>query len=199
MGGGDLGAHCSLPAVFFPSLHSSLSKSGPNGGSGLALYNQPPLQMESSTSYLLSLPAEILEVVIDEACASSADLSVLGLVCRGLHSFITPRLYKSVNLVGYERAKQFSSTISQRPKLAPLVRKLQIHSHGTDEVEDENCSEDFHSTITQLINLESLALRTDFFNRSKAQKIGIICRPHEVLSTLRSSKQNITPGQWHLG
>ncbi|KAJ6001929.1 hypothetical protein N7522_007156 [Penicillium canescens] len=142
--------------------------------------------MASSTSCLLSLPAEILEVVIDEACASSADLSVLGLVCRGLHSFITPRLYKSVNLVGYERAKQFSSTISQRPKLAPLVRKLQIHSHGTDEVEDENCSEDFDSTITQLINLESLALRTDFFNRSKAQKIGIICRPHKVLPALRS-------------
>ncbi|KAJ5775705.1 uncharacterized protein N7511_000716 [Penicillium nucicola] len=182
MEGGGL---CSLAVVSFPNFHSSLSKSGPNGEPGLALRDQPPLQMDSSSLHLLSLPAEILEAVIDEACSSAADLCRLGLVCRGLYSFITPNLYRSVSLVGYESAKKFSWAISQRLELAPLVRELQIHSHATDEVEDENCSEDFDSTITQLINLGSLALRTDFFNRSKAQKIGVLCRPHEVLPALR--------------
>jgi hypothetical protein len=191
MGVGGLLAGCSLAAVSFPSFHSSLSRLNTRNDSGLTLPNQPSLLMESSTSRLLSLPAEILEVVIDEACSSAADLSTLSLVCRGLHWFITPSLYRSINLVGYKSAKQFAWTIFQRPDFAPLVRKLQIHSHGTDENEDENCSEDFDSTITQLINLNSLALRTDFFNRSKAQKLGIICRPHEVLPALRSSKQDI--------
>ncbi|KAJ5317461.1 hypothetical protein N7508_001969 [Penicillium antarcticum] len=175
----------SLAAVSFPTFYPSLSKQGPNSKPGLAPHDQLTLQMDSSSSRLLSLPAEILEIVIDEACSSAADLSLLGLVCRGLHSFITPNLYKSINLVGYESAKQFSWTISQRCELALLVRELQIHSHGTDENEDENCSEDFDSTITRFINLESLALRTDFFSRSKAQKISIICRPHEVLPALR--------------
>ncbi|KAJ5091183.1 hypothetical protein NUU61_006053 [Penicillium alfredii] len=140
--------------------------------------------MESFTSHLLELPPEILEAVLLALPPSSSRLAAVSCVCRRLHFVSIPLLYRSVALRSPEHGKQFCWTVRHGADVIPHVRELQIHYHETDD-ESDDCPEDLYPVFTQLVNLESLVVRSDWFDPKTASRTSLISGPQEVLPNLR--------------
>lgn len=134
---------------------------------------------------LLHLPLEILEHIASAIRPSLRSLSIFAQACRTLYSISTPVLYKSVVFRSLESARHFSDTISHSPNLIPLVRELQIHYHDLDE-DSSDSPEDVEPTLVKLVHLQSLVVRTNWFDYQKAIKTRLINNPSEAFPALRS-------------
>lgn len=123
---------------------------------------------------LLDLPDELIESVILPLGTdghSSCHFRAVARVCRRLHEIVTPMIYRNVWLRDSTAGDMFAAAITNRPGLIPHVRGLQIHNHGNYEYDDAKkppfpCPEDWEPTVAQLLNLEFLAMRTDWFQSS---------------------------------
>ncbi|KAJ5358172.1 hypothetical protein N7541_005330 [Penicillium brevicompactum] len=80
---------------------------------------------------------------------------------------------------------RFIETATSSHCVTSLIREVQIHYHVLDEETDDS-PEDIEPVLSNLVNLESLVIRTSWFDTDKAKKMQLLCRPQETLSALRS-------------
>ncbi|KAJ5805110.1 hypothetical protein N7474_010997 [Penicillium riverlandense] len=143
--------------------------------------------MESSSAKgLVALPQEIIEAILVELGSSS--FRPISHVCRSLRSICLPFLYRSIVLRDPNQAEAFLATLSQSPHSIPLlVRELQIHYHNTlDEKDNPTTSpEHLDPLIMKLSSLESLVIKSDFFDYTAAEKISLLRQP-ELFPSLTS-------------
>lgn len=141
--------------------------------------------MESSTSRFLALPTEIIKAILLALRPSLSSLNSVSRVSRRLNAVSIPLLYRLVIIRSPQHGEKFSRTVSHCPNLTLLVRELQIHYH---ETKDDECPEDLDPVIAQLVNLESLVVRGDWFNYKAALQTNLIRRHQDILPNLRSCK-----------
>lgn len=137
---------------------------------------------------LVALPQEIIETILIETRPS--DLRSISHVCRSLHAICLSHLYRSIVLRNPNQAERFLATLSQSPhSIPPLVRELQIHYHNTlDEKGRPTTSpEHLDPIIAKLSRLESLVIKSDFFNYTAAEKISLLREP-ELFPSLTSCR-----------
>lgn len=140
--------------------------------------------MESSTSSLLELPHDLVEAIAFAIRPDLKTLDAFSRVCRSLYTISIPVLYRSVALRSPQGTSRFSSTIAHPPHLISPVRELQIHYHDLDE-ETDDCPEDADPVLAKLVNLESLTVRTNWFNWNKAFTTSLIRDPQRTFPALR--------------
>lgn len=143
-------------------------------------------QMVSSTPMgLLSLPQEIINAILTEIGDSIMTYRSLARVCRTFNALANPFVYESVIIRQPSTGEKFAEAMTNAPHLNPLVHKLQIHLHGTEDDVPFNVPEDFDSVLPKLVNLESLVIKSDYFDNEPDDNI--FSRPG-VLPALRSCK-----------
>lgn len=142
--------------------------------------------MDSSTpTGLLTLPTELFDAIVGEIQDSYETVRSLARVCRRLHDQLNPLVFESVIIRQPSTGEKFAWAITHAPHLAPLVLELQIHFHGTGDDEPFCIPEEFEPVIAQLANLETLVVKSDYFDNE--QDTNLFCRP-DVLPALRECK-----------
>lgn len=142
--------------------------------------------MESSTSTgLLSLPQELVNVILIEIGDSYKTFRALARVCRKLNALSNPFVYNSVIIRQPSTGEKFAWTMTHAPRFNPMVHGLQIHFHGTGDDEPFNIPEDFETVLAKLVNLELLVIKSDYFDNE--QDTNLFCQPG-ILPALRSCK-----------
>ena len=134
---------------------------------------------------LLNLPQELINAILVEIGESYMTYRSLARVCRTFNALVNPLIYDSVIIRRPSTGEKFAEAMANAPHLRPLVYKLQIHLHGTEDDVPFNIPEDYDSVLLKLINLESLVIKSDFFDNG--QESGLFCRPG-ILPALRSCK-----------
>ncbi|KAJ5088397.1 hypothetical protein N7456_012013 [Penicillium angulare] len=136
---------------------------------------------------LLILPPEILEAIISSIRFSLDALKALSQSCRCLHAIATPPLFRLVVIRSPESMKRFIEAATSSHYLTTLIKELQIHYHDLDEDTDDS-PEDIEPVLSKLVNLESLVMRSSWFEAKKWDKMQLLCQPQETLPALRSCK-----------
>lgn len=135
--------------------------------------------------YLLTLPQELIDAIFANIGNSYKTFQSLARVCRTLNAMANPFLYESVIIREPSTGEKFAEAMTNSPHLNPLVHKLQIHLHGTEDDQPFNIPEDFEPVLAKLVNLESLVIKSDYFDNG--QDTNLFCRPG-ILPALRSCK-----------
>ncbi|KAJ5604644.1 hypothetical protein N7510_009798 [Penicillium lagena] len=158
--------------------------------------------MESlSAKGLVALPQEIIEAILVEIRPSS--LRSVSHVSRSLRSICLPFLYRSIVLRDPNQAETFLATLSQsQHSIPPLVRELQIHYHNTLDEKDQPTTSPEHidPIIAKLSSLESLVIKSDFFDYTAAAKFSLLRQP-ELFPSLTSCHIGFDVGHlqtWYL-
>jgi hypothetical protein len=116
-----------------------------------------PITMAVQHSYFHNLPVEVLAMVFQSLRRLPHCLRSLAQTCRRVSDLIIPMLYSSIYLRTPDSCKQLAATVIRNPRLASLVRELQVHYH--DARNDEN-----HDAVLDVLleveNLEILSLRS---------------------------------------
>lgn len=133
---------------------------------------------------LLNLPQELTNAILVEIGESYTYRS-LARVCRTFNALANPLIYDSVIIRQPSTGEKFAEAMTNAPHLTPLVHKLQIHLHGTEDDVPFNIPEDYDSVLSKLVNLESLVIKSDYFDSE--QDSNLFCRPG-ILPALRSCK-----------
>ena len=136
---------------------------------------------------LLQLPTEILDAILSEVRSSLSTLKALSQSCRRLHTLAAPHVLRSVTIRSPKSMNRFIETATSSHCVTSLIREVQIHYHVLDEETDDS-PEDIEPILSNLVNLESLVIRTSWFDTDKAKKMQLLCRPQETLSALRSGE-----------
>ncbi|KGO61790.1 hypothetical protein PEX1_025260 [Penicillium expansum] len=145
---------------------------------------------------LLKLPPEILGAILSVVRSSLDTLKALSQSCHHLHAIATPFLYSSVVIRSPESMSCFLETAANSHYLTSLIRELQIHYHDLDE-DTDNSPEDIEPALPKLVNLESLIIKSSWFDWVKPSKMQLLCHPQETLPALRSVTLSLDYGyEW---
>lgn len=146
---------------------------------------------------LLKLPPEILGAILSVVRSSLDTLKALSQSCHHLHAIATPFLYSSVVIRSPESMSCFLETAANSHYLTSLIRELQIHYHDLDE-DTDNSPEDIEPALPKLVNLESLIIKSSWFDWVKPSKMQLLCHPQETLPALRSGESRLIFSSTHV-
>lgn len=135
---------------------------------------------------LLNLPQELINAILVEIGESYMTYRSLARVCRTFNALANPLIYDSVIIRQASTGEKFAETMTNAPHLTPLVHKLQLHLHGTEDDVPFNVPEEYNSVLAKLVNLESLVIKSDWFDTEEDSNL--FCRPGILLPSLRSCK-----------